>query len=307
MSSQPDCVIVADGLGFPEGPIWLRNGDLLVVEIAAQQLTRITPNGRKYAVAKLEGGPNGAAIGPDGQVYICNNGGFSWAQSNGFLRPVGAAPDYTTGWIERVDPETGKVERLFDNVDGIPLTGPNDIVFDRDGGFWFTDHGKKHGRQMDLGAVFYVGPSGSKQAAFPLLGPNGIGLSPDEQELYVAETPTGRLWAYQIDRAGELALEDWQSPTGGRLVCGLPGLQRYDSLAVEANGAISVACLREGGIATVSPAGELVQRIHLDDPYTTNICFGGEAMQAAYLTSSGAGKLVMMPWARPGHVLNFQK
>lgn len=307
MSSAADITLVAEGLAFPEGPIWLENGDLLVVEIAAQQLTRIETTGKKHVIAKLQGGPNGAALGPDGMVYICNNGGFSWTKAGGVLRPTGPSVDYRTGWVERVDLDTGKVERLFNTVDGLPLTGPNDIVFDRDGGFWFTDHGKKHDRHMDLGAVFYSGPSGNKQAAFPLLGPNGIGLSPDESELYVAETPTGRLWAYKVAAPGTLESEDWQSPTGGRLVCGLPGFQRYDSLAIEADGTISVACLREGGVVSVNRSGDLVERLYLDDPYTTNICFGGDRLRTAFVTLSGSGKLVSMPWKRQGHPLNFSR
>lgn len=305
MLRENDITAVAEGLQFPEGPIWLSDGSVLLVEIAAKTLTRITPTGKREVVAQLEGGPNGAALGPDGKVYICNNGGFSWSRSNGILRPTGASGDYKTGWIERVDLATGKAERLLDEIEGHTLTGPNDIIFDREGNFWFTDHGKKHARQMDLGAVFKVGSDGAKQVAFPLLGPNGIGLSPDETTLYVSETPTGRVWSYEITADGELKSEDWRSPTGGKLVCALPGLQRYDSLAVEADGTISVACLREGGIVSVAANGTLVSRIHMDDPYTTNICFGGADLRRAFITLSGTGRLVSMPWPRLGLRPNY--
>jgi gluconolactonase len=305
MMEQGAFTVVAEGLDFPEGPILLPDGNLAVVEIAGERLTRIGRDGRKTEIARLPGGPNGAAIGPDGWIYVCNNGGFAWTRQDGILRPTGPAPGFAGGWIERVDPETGRVERLLSEVDGFPLTGPNDIVFDRGGGFWFTDHGKKHGRTMDLGSVHHVSGGVARQVAFPLLGPNGIGLSPDESELYVAETATGRLWAYRIEWPGRLAQTDWRSPTGGRLVCGLPGFQRYDSLAVEADGTISVACLRDGGIVSVGPDGTLVRQVTTDDPYTTNLCFGGTDLRTAFVTLSGTGRLVSMPWPAAGLRLNF--
>ncbi|MCZ7601185.1 MAG: SMP-30/gluconolactonase/LRE family protein, partial [Gammaproteobacteria bacterium] len=148
---------VTDGLLFPEGPIALDDGAVLVVEIMGGRLIRVEPNGRKLAVADLGGGPNGAAIGPDGQCYVCNNGGFNWSTAaDGYMRPVGRADDYVTGSIQRVDLSTGRVETLFTACDGEPLKGPNDIVFDGLGGFYFTDHGKTHGRLMDRGAVYYA-------------------------------------------------------------------------------------------------------------------------------------------------------
>ncbi len=72
--------VIATGLEFPEGPVVMPDGSVVLVEIRAQKLTRVYPDGRKETVAKIPGGPNGAAIGPDGKCYICNNGGFSWSQ-----------------------------------------------------------------------------------------------------------------------------------------------------------------------------------------------------------------------------------
>ena len=71
---------IASGLAFPEGPVMLPDGAMLVVEIAKGCVTRIDPGGRKTIVAKPGGGPNGAAFGPDGHLYICNSGGFAWRQ-----------------------------------------------------------------------------------------------------------------------------------------------------------------------------------------------------------------------------------
>src|SRR5262245_26896888 len=102
---------IASGLAFPEGPIALSDGSVLVVEIAGARLTRVSPSGRCETVAKLDGGPNGAALGPDGKCYICNNGGFAWRRAeHDILRPAGRAKDYSGGRIERVDLASGAVE-----------------------------------------------------------------------------------------------------------------------------------------------------------------------------------------------------
>ena len=294
---------VARGLRFPEGPIWLPDGSLLVVEIEGGTLTRVMPGGRAEVVARLGGGPNGAAIGPDGACYVCNNGGFRWLEeADGYLRPIGIAEDYSGGRIERVDLATGQAQILYSECDGKPLNGPNDIVFDAHGGFWFTDLGKVRARSMDRGAVYYARCDGSliREVIFPSMTPNGVGLSPDGQTLYVAETETSRLWAYPVTAPGEVGLEAWPSPNGGRLIYGPPGYQRFDSLAVEANGNICVATLVRSGISVVSPTGELVEFHAAPEPYCTNICFGGDGLRTAFITLSGTGRLIAVDWPRSG-------
>lgn len=300
--------VIADGLAFPEGPVALPGGDVLVVEIAAGRLTRVSPDGTKRIVAVTGGGPNGAAIGPDGLCYVCNNGGFRFVERDGRLYPVGQPDDYAGGRIERVDLDSGRVETIFEACDGLPLRGPNDIVFDRSGGFWFTDHGKTRRRERDVTGVFYVTPgcAGITEAIFPMDAPNGVGLSPDETELYVAETMSGRLWAYPLAAPGVAA--GGKAPLRGdrgRLAAGLPGHQMFDSLAVDAAGNVCVATIHNGGITVVSPDGGSVRHVPTDDTLTTNICFGGPDLRTAYITLSSTGRLIAMDWPEAGLPLNF--
>jgi gluconolactonase len=299
----PDLRILAEGLRFPEGPVALPDGSVALVEIEARRITRIAPNGAKSTIATLAGAPNGLALGPGGMLYVCNNGGFSWHEEPGMLRPTGQAADYSGGRIERVDPATGAVEVLYHACDGRPLRGPNDLMFDGTGGFWFSDLGKVRARDRDHGGAYWAAADGSRivEAAFPIFGgANGIGISPDGRTLYVAETETGRLWAWDIEGPGRLRKEPWPSPHGGRLLCQFPGFRRLDSLAITAAGNIVVATLVAGEITTVSPAGEILRVVKMPERMPTNICFGGPDMRTAFITLSTSGRLAAMAWDEPG-------
>jgi len=295
---------IVNGLKFPEGPIAMPDGSIILVEIARGTLSRVW-DGKIEVIADLKGGPNGAALGPDGMVYVCNNGGFSWHDFNGLLVPGDRPDNYTGGSIQRVDPATGKFDTLYTECNGNPLCGPNDIVFDASGGFWFTDLGKAYGRQRDRGALYYAKPDGSliKEAVFPMLAPNGVGLSPDDSTVFVAETDSGRLWSWTISGEGEL--ENAGSPIGWNMVMGSSAYQMFDSLAVDSAGHVCVATLLNGGITRVSPDGAKIKHIPTGDPLTTNICFGGKDLTTAYITLSGTGRLVSCTWEVPGHPLHF--
>lgn len=202
--------LIADGLRFPEAPVVMDDGSVIVTEIEAGRITRCWPGGRKAVVATPGGGPNGLAIGPDGKLYCCNNGGFEYTESNGYLAPHGIAKDYSGGRIERIDIETGAVEILYKSGDnGVVLRGPNDIMFDSHGGFWFTDHGKVdyEKRCHDIVGIFYAKADGSfiEEVIFPSNNPNGVGLSPDGKALYAAETYTCRLMKFNITAPGKVA------------------------------------------------------------------------------------------------------
>ena len=162
--------VIAEELEFPEGPVALPDGSVLVVEIKRGAITRVLPDRSKETVSLPGGGPNGLAIGPDGRCFVCNNGGFQWHVDETGIRPTLQPDDYSGGRIEVVDLESGRVEVLYTEADGLPLSGPNDIVFDDHGGFYFSDLGKVRAKDQDRGRVMYglAAGVGVKTVAAPL-------------------------------------------------------------------------------------------------------------------------------------------
>lgn len=304
-----DLTLLAGDLRFPEGPVWLDDGAVVVVEIARQALTRIAPDGTTTLVAAVPGGPNGAALGPGGAVYLCNNGGyFDWFEAGGALIPGPTPATYRGGSIERVDPRTGELELLHTHCDGKPLVAPNDLVFDADGGLWFTDHGVQHGDHADQPGLLHLGPGGEAVtgAVWGLDSANGVGLSPDGRTVYVAETHPGRLWAFDVVGPGQVANGGGPDrPHAGRLLYDAPEGQLFDSLAVDGDGWVCVATIGPGAITCVSPDGSEVELVDTDDPLTTNIAFGGADGRTAVVTLSSSGRVATLPWSRPGLRLAF--
>jgi len=295
---------ITTGLQFPEGPVAMPDGSVILTEMFASRLTRVAPDGTKTTVAEINGAPNGLALGPDGALYLCNNGNaFSPLNAGGLLYPGPFDESkYIGGRIQRVDIATGTVTDLYTHCGDTQLRAPNDIVFDKQGGFYFTDHGTRTERSADRTGIYYAKPDGSfiEEVAFPTDGPNGIGLSPDEKTVYWAETHTGRVYQRAITSPGKLA-----PPDASTVLCGLPGYQLLDSLAVDGDGNVCVATIVNGGITVISPQGEVLQHIAVDDRITTNICFGGPDYQTAYITASSTGRLLAMKWPYKGLKLNY--
>lgn len=302
-----DVRVLAAGLGFPEGPVAMKDGSVVFVELNGGKVSRVDAQGNYAVLGPAGGGPNGLARGPDGMLYLCNNGGSHYEP--GHFAGQGPSHDYKGGSIERVDPVTGARTTLYTECNGFKLAAPNDLVFDKQGGFYFTDLGKRRKRERDHGGLYYALPDGSliKELAYPILSPNGVGLSPDERTLYVADTETARLWAFDIEAPGVIRKAGFPSPHGGRCLFTLGEFARFDSLAVEASGNIAVATMLTGTITVISPEGRLVRSVKMPDTHPTNICFGGPDLRTAYVSLSRKGELVALPWSEPGLRLNFQE
>jgi gluconolactonase len=303
-----ELVEVASGLKFPEGPIAMADGTVILVEMFGPRLTRVHPDGSTETIATIPGGPNGAAMGPGNKVYLCNNGArFTEVDLEGMTFPGACTQEnYIGGRIQTVDLDTGEVADLYTECNGNPLWAPNDLVFDAHGGFYFTDHGMvdEHQRIARLSGIYYAKADGSyiEELVFPVHDPNGIGLSPDGSKLYWAETWHGRVMQRDVvapGKLGEVTLVDTS-----QCLYGFPGFQLLDSLAVDGDGNVCVATLVNGGVTVISPQGELVDFVPTGDILTTNVCFGGDDLRTAYITISATGKLMKMTWPRPGAKLH---
>jgi gluconolactonase len=307
--------VLADGLEFPEGPVVLPDGSVAVCEIKGQRITRVDGDGAKETVAEPGGGPNGAQLGPDGKLYVCNNGAaYDFVDMGGITVTHQPPSSHEGGRIERIDLESGEVEVLYEEASGTRLIAPNDLVFDGHGGFWFTDYGIEHERHSDRTFICYAKADGSecREMMGPVDHPNGIGLSPDGTKLYAVETLTAALWSWNVSAPGEIGETLPLLPHGGTPVARISGFAACDSLAIDAEGNVNIGTLLRGGITVVKPgdqpaAGEEIDFVQTEDPWPTNIAFGGDDLRTAYITGSATGRLfVVDDWPRAGLKLAHQ-
>jgi gluconolactonase len=289
--------IVAEGLHFPEGPVVMKDGSVLFVQIESKEISRLTPAGKVEQLAQLEGGPNGLAVGPDGAIYIANDGGrFTFAVRNGFNSPGAPPPGFTGGGsIQRLDLKTRKVTTVYDSIDGHPMIAPDDLVFDAHGGLWITEFGLRPG----TGAVYYTPKLGQPLmvARGGLGGANGIGVSPDGKLLHISMGQS--LYGFDIDGPGKLSTRTY-APDG---VQGpLHENSGADSLKIQADGKVAVCSLfRPGGITVIDRAGK-ADFLGFPDRFVCNLAFGGKDMRDCWLMLSGLGKIAKVRWPSPGQV-----
>ena len=282
--------VLTDGLQFPEGPVWEPNGTLYVTEIIGGRITAIAPNGTKRTFAETSGAPNGAALGPDGYLYVTNNGGKN------------------PGYIQRIDTH-GKVETLYDRCDGQPFHGPNDLVMDTHGGFYFTDPGPLTREGTKFGHLYYARRDGSsvKRMQYLFLLPNGIALTPDDTTLIVLESLTSRVWAIPIESPGVLGQVDAGARSGSprawpisALLTTVPQPAAPDGMCVDATGNLLICAHNSGVVSVHAPDGKPLSQIAVEDRRLTNCCFGDADLQTLYVTESGLGRVVTVRWERPG-------
>jgi gluconolactonase len=332
----PEARVIAAGLKYTEGPIYCSDNTVILCEIGAGRLTRVdVATGATSVVAQLGGGPNGAAVGPGGAIYVANNGGMLLIEVEGVDVAVAQAPvGYQGGSIQRVDPKTGSFTRLYSDFQAVnpllqkpqmyPLSSPDDLVFDSKGGFWFTDWGNVllAERVRTMTGLYYARPDGSSitEAVFPLTSPNGVDLSPDESRLYVAETYTRRVLFWELAQAGQIAKNPkTASGDGSYLLCSkLPGEGILDSMKVDAEGNVYVVTMlvygndpqTNGGITVISPSGDVLDFIEIRvpgqfTPLPSNLCFGGSDDKTMFVTTGGSGGLVAIQNSVPGRKLAY--
>lgn len=285
--------VFAEGLGYPEGPLALPDGRILVTDVRGGAVLAVDREGRVSLYADTGGGPDGLALGPDGVVYCANNGGLQWVDG----RAIGPSEDYTGGTLQAITPNGG-VTTVRGSSENGPFVHPNDIALDRSGGIWFTDSGRGPSNNPDS-FVYYVDADLTDVvvAAGGYRFTNGLAFVADESELIVAETKTGHIWVHPVAGPGKLGER--------RLFCTLPEHHRPDGICIDVDGNVIVAGVLGAGVIVYDRFGTYLDRIAFEHRLVTNVAFGGADHSTLYVTESGFGRMCAVPWPRPGIVLPF--
>lgn len=265
--------VLAEGLEFPEGPIYMGEGSVIFTEINGQCLKRFGA-GTVTLVARTGGGANGAALGADGFVYVANNGGLSVGGA-GYWN----APDPIAGRIQRVSP-SGEVTDFATDLPGSPPNRPNDLCFGPDGKLYFTDpHNWEDFSNLGPGRICRADASGGVELLHEgLRFPNGIAFGPDGRTLFVAETVTQKIQAFPLSDGGLGPPREFAA-----LPEGFP-----DGMCFSAEGDLYVAAARADGVLVFNPEGGFKEKIPTEAS-PTNCCIGDGTL---YVTLSGSGELL---------------
>lgn len=261
-------IVLAEGLRFPEGPVFDASGALWCVELQGGALARIAAPGdvRRFEVG---GAPNGLAAGADGSLWIC---------------------DAMLGAVRRLEPKAGRLETVIDALDGAPLDKPNDLAFHPSGGLVFSCPGDS--RTEPTGYVVFTGEDGrSKRLADGLYFPNGVAFDA-AGDLIVAETRRQRLWRGGFDPAGA-----WINP---QVLCQTSGPIGPDGLAVARDGRLFVAAYGASHVAVFAPDGEALAPLPIPGANPSNCAFDPHGRWGLVVTETEHGRLLAYPHAGPG-------
>lgn len=241
--AAPQAMVVADGFEFPEGPVVLANGTVLVCDVPTGKIYSVDPaGGGKELWLELDGEPNGASLAPDGKVLVA---------------------DRKHRRIVAVDPKTRLVTTLSPPEPS--LHSPNDVTVSPGGLIFFTDPTWQRGWREMAQHVWQVDGPGTMRALRAFLQPNGIKAT--GERLLVAEGATGVVWAAALEKDG---------PGEFREFFRFNDVPALDGMEVAADGRVFVALFGAGAIGVLSAEGEDLGRIPLPGKNPTNVVLSAD-------------------------------
>jgi gluconolactonase len=266
--------VLACGLEFPEGPVWLGPERVAFTQIRGQCVS-LWEGGRVRKIADTGGGANGATLGPDGALYVANNGGLSLGHEGQWR----ATPEIP-GRIQRVTLD-GSVTDVATLLPGTLPHRPNDLCFGPDGLLYFTDpHDWENLPDVGVGRVNRATLDGRVELLNDVpYFPNGIAFGADDR-LYVAQSLA------QLVLVMESSPGDTPRPFA-KLPQGYP-----DGFCFDRDGRLYAAGSLGDVIAVFEPDGRLARIIDMgkgSEP--TNCCIGDGRL---YATLAGHGELVAL-------------
>lgn len=290
-SPEAGIVTVTGGLRIPESPLIIGTDSVLVCEVRGRCITRVNSDGTKKEIVALAGRPAGIAAGPDGALYIADIGAAASATA-------AAVP----GSVLRVDPDTRAVTPLLIAVEDKPPVAPDDLVFDSEGGFYFTDAGNLDPKAsaVSLTGIYYHDGKSARRVAAVSLPTNGIDLSADGKRLYWTEYRTGRVYMREVIAPG--VLKEPARPNEDCIYSHPAPVRFFDSLRVDAEGCVTIAIHEESpkgrsSLLTLNSEGRPIENVEMSEGMTTSLACDWRT-PTVYITSGE--HLLKMAWPRLG-------
>ncbi len=260
--------MIADGLGFTEGPAYLPDGRVAVVSVSHGCVYIMDSGGGSPERIDTGGGANGLRVGSDGSIYVAQNGGNFGADAI-------AEPG-----VQVI--RDGRVDYLAEGMDA-----PNDLVFGPDGQLWVTDTRAEmdifHPDESKPGWLWTVDIATGAKELILESGPvwiNGLGFSPDSTRLLVTATSGAQLVRYPMGATG--------SPDGhaAEVVCtferGWPA-----GMAVRADGASWVALTGGDRLDLAGEGGQILDSVVLPHgALPTNVCLCPDSADELLVTAA---------------------
>ncbi len=250
--------VVADGFKFTEGPVWHPGGFLLFSDIPANVVYRWTEAGVDTFLTP-SGNSNGLTFNSDGQLVLAQHSGkVSVLQTDGSLK------------------------ELVSNVDGLRLNSPNDLVYHKSGVLFFTDPYfgvSAADRKLEYSGVYRLSPDGDLSVVYEEFDlPNGIAFSPDQTILYVNDSATGDIIAFDVDEGATLG-----QPLVFANIGAMAEKGGADGMKTDSKGRLYTT--GPNGLIVFNPDGTEFYRKTFDQQIT-NLAWGGATGTDLFITSS---------------------